>query len=172
MRVFAASSIERFQEVNALLEELSEIRDSKPVKTPELHLTFRFFGELEGKNLHKIVEDFRNLQCSIFDIDVIGVGAFPKLSSANVFFLNVQNNEGIRSNWGQIASIQPVDRKAKGFIPHITVSRFRNSQDCRKLADKYEHLKYKKTIGRICLYRSDLGKEGPVYTEIECIQLK
>lgn len=172
MRVFAASSIERFEDVEKLVAELSGIRGSKPVRTPELHLTYRFFGELDGRALEATREEFRKIQGSAFELKILGIDAFPRVSSANVLFLKVVNNDEIQSNWSQIASLSPKEKIGKEFVPHITVSRFRNSYDCRDLANRYEKLTFSKAIKKISLYKSELGKDGPTYTEIDEIQLK
>ncbi len=172
MRVFAASSIERFEDVERLMAELSGISGTKPVRTPELHLTYRFFGELDGKTLEETRNEFRKIKGRAFELKIYGIGAFPRVSSANVLFLKVENSEEIQSNWSEIASISPKEESGKEFVPHITVSRFRRSFDCRDLARRFEKLTFKKDVKKISLYKSELKKDGPVYTEIEEIQLK
>lgn len=172
MRVFAASSIERFEGVQELFEDLSGIKSCKPVKTPHLHLTFRFFGELAGKTLEKTRETFRQIEGRKYSLQIHGVSAFPNLQTANVLFLRVENNEEIVSNWNAISSLPPAEINRKSFIPHITVGRFRSGFDSRELCGKYEKLGFAQVCSYISLFRSDLGREGPIYKEIERIQLK
>lgn len=171
MRVFAAASIDRFDGLQELMSELSEIRACKVVKTPWLHLTFRFFGEIGGDTLSTVRSEFRKISGKKFSLKLQGLGAFPNRSRANVMFLNAQNNEEIMFNYGCIMSIPPTGKKEKKFIPHITIARFKNGHDCRELCKKHEGLGYSGDINKLSLYKSELTGEDPVYTEIERVQL-
>lgn len=171
MRVFAAATIERFAGIDDLMSDLLAIKGCRPVRTPELHLTFRFFGEIEGNLLEHVRKEFKNIQGKRFNLKIEGMGAFPKPVSANVSFLNVQSSREISEIHNSISEMKPVVKDGKPFIPHITVARFNVRADCRELCKKYEMLSYESPIERISLYKSDLTSSGPVYTEIERVQL-
>lgn len=172
MRLFIASSIERFEGSEKLFKDIEQVAYSKPVKTRELHLTFRFLGEIKGNDIDKLREYFRKLQCHRFPVHIKGVGAFPKLARANVLYLNVQEHAEITDNWKAVNSLPPPEKVNNRFIPHITVSRFRRPADCEELARKHKEIEFHKEIDRISMYSSILSREGPVYTVIESLQLK
>lgn len=171
MRVFAAASIDRFDGLQELMSELSEIKTCRVVKTPQLHLTFRFFGEIEGDVLATVRSQFRKIPGKRFALKLDGVGAFPNKARANVMFLHAQNNEEIMFNHDCISSIPPAGKDVKKFIPHITIARFKNRHDCRELCSRHEGLSYSGDINKLSLYKSELTGDGPVYTEIERVQL-
>ncbi len=171
MRVFAAASIDRFGDLSELMSELPGIRGCKVVNTPKLHLTFRFFGEIEGDILATVRNEFRKISGRRFSLNIHGLGAFPKESRANVIFLDAENNTDIMHNYDRIKSIPPSGSEKKQFIPHITVARFKNGHDCRSLCKKYGGISYSETIDKLSLYKSELTERGPVYTEIERVQL-
>lgn len=171
MRVFAAASIGRFGGIGELLQELSEKSGCRVVKTPELHLTFRFFGELEGTRLEKVQFQFRNLTGEKFELNIRGLGAFPVENSAKVVFLKVLNNTKIMELRDSIAKITPLDRDDREFIPHITVARFKKGSDCSGICKEYENIEFDKEITKVSLYKSELKDRGPVYSEIESVQL-
>lgn len=172
MRVFAASSIRRFGALKDLFIDLEQIRFCRPVRTPELHLTFRFFGEIAGKNLDIVLARFKEIPGKKFAITLDGLGAFPVLERTNVLFLKVVPSEEINHNWSSIGAIDPKEVAKKEFIPHITVARFKKPFDCTNLAEKYGNVKFTAEIDRISLYSSTLTTEGPVYSVIESVQLK
>ena len=171
MRVFAAASIDRFDGLQELMSELSEIKACRIVKTPQLHLTFRFFGEIDGEILSTVRSEFRKISGKKFALNLQGLGAFPNKSRASVMFLNAQNNEEIMFNYGCIMSIPPTGRNEKKFKPHITIARFKNRLDCRELCTRHQSLSYSGDINKLSLYKSELTEDGPVYTEIEKVQL-
>lgn len=171
MRVFVAASLDRFDDLQALMADLSTINDCRAVKTPQLHLTFRFFGEVENSDLAVARNEFRKISGNRFELNIKGLGAFPNKSRANVLFLDVESNPEITANYESINLISPHIGNGKKFRPHITVARFRKGHDCRELCTKYQSLSFSKQVTRISMYRSELTAEGPVYTEIEELQL-
>lgn len=172
VRVFAASSIDRFPDAENVIQELSSIKGCRPVKTPQLHLTFRFFGELAEKDLEVTRTEFQKITGKKYSLRIEGLDAFPKLATANVIFLRVENNQELTSIWEKIASIPPHSKKMEEFVPHITLARLGNSRDLRELAKSYGTIRYSESMDRITLYSSKLERNGPVYAEIEQIQLK
>ena len=172
MRVFLAISIPRFEKAEALLEEVEKIPYSKPVKTPEFHLTFRFFGEVTTKYVEMLKEDLSGVQFSKFALKVNGIGAFPSLKKANVLFLEVESLHAISENAALAAQVKPVAKDSKPFVPHITVGRFNRPADCTGLAKKYGSIAYEQEIQKITLYESTLMGTGPVYAQLKSYQLK
>lgn len=172
MRVFAASSIKRFEGLGELFADLEQNKFSRPVKTKELHLTFRFFGEITGRRLETLLIEFSKIQGKKFRITLDGIGAFPILDRANVLFMRIVPNDEIYHNWEMINAIEREKAPSKEFVPHITISRFKKPCRCAQLAEKYSNLKFTTEIDRISLYNSTLTAEGPVYSVMESIQLK
>lgn len=171
MRVFIASSINRFDGLNSLFEDIRKIPGSKPVTTNELHLTFRFIGEVGQSEYEAIRRNFVRLELKEFPIVVRGVGAFPGLKRARVLFLRVENHQTIEENWSLISSLPPRQNGEK-FVPHITVARFKQPPDCSELSEKYMGLEFKGMAGKISIYNSRLTPDGPQYSELESVQLK
>ena len=172
MRVFLAVSIPRFELAEALMEEIGRIPYSKPVKTPEFHLTFRFFGEVSPKYVETLKEGLSATPFRKFALKVKGIGAFPSIRKANVLYLDVENSHAIEENANLSAQITPVVKDNRPFVPHITVSRFNRPADCTALAKKYEGISYEQEIQKITIYESTLMGTGPIYTQLKSFQLK
>lgn len=172
MRLFIASSIERFPQLEPLFEELEGISYCRPVRTRELHLTFRFLGEVSEKNYESLRDGFLGLELKRFTLRIDGLGAFPKPGRAKVLFLNVMEEEQIFEDWRLISMLPPASELNDRFVPHITVARFKRPYDCRELSAKYRSISFKADAERISLYRSLLTPDGPIYNELEKLQLK
>lgn len=173
MRVFAASTIERFSMLDQLFIQLGNIKWCRPVKTDELHLTFRFFGEIPEPDVEELKRHFRQIDGKKFRIEVDGLGAFPVSSRANVLFLRVQPQKEIEHDWKEIASIEPAEATShKGFVPHITVARFRKPHNATAILEEYRDISFGVDIDHISLYSSVLTAEKPLYSILETVQLK
>ncbi len=172
MRIFLAASIQRFPGIEELMEELTNIKYSKPVRTPELHLTFRFFGDVTPGYVDSLKESISSIPFKKFMLTINGVGAFPKIEKANVLFLDVQNSPEITHNARLAAQINPPSNDNRPFVPHITVSRFNRSADCTSIRNKFSSLEFQEEIHSLKIYESTLTSGGPIYNQLKSVQLK
>ena len=172
MRIFLAASIQRFPGTDDLLEEISAIRYSKPVRTPELHLTFRFFGDVTPGYVDELKVTVSRIPFQKFLLKIKGLGAFPSIEKANVLFLEVENSQQIEESAKLASLIEPVEKKLRPFVPHITVSRFNRPVDCTNIRKKYNSLEFQEEIHSLKIYMSTLTGKIPIYTQLKSIQLK
>ncbi len=172
MRVFLAASIPRFEGIGDLIEAISKIPYSKPVRTPELHLTFRFFGDISPAHVEQLKGSLGEAKLRKFVIKVHGIGAFPSLAKANVLFLEVENSTEITENASLAAHVKPVTVEKRPFVPHITVGRFNKPADCTPLKKKFGSISFSTEISEITIYESILSEIGPVYNRLKTFQLK
>ena len=173
LRIFIASSIDRFPGLTPLMEDLESIKGSRPVRTRELHLTFSFIGEISGTELRVIQDRFAELQCDRYILKLSGLGSFPAAGRARVLFINVEQNTEIMENWLKISSLTGnTVSPEREFIPHITVCRFRIPCDTSSLVTKYKYMGFTQQIQKISIFRSVLSGDGPEYDEICALQLK
>ena len=172
VRIFLATSIPRFEGIEDLFEAISKIPYSKPVRTPELHLTFRFFGNVSPAYVEQLKGSLEEAQLRKFAIKVKGIGAFPSLVKANVLFLEVENSPTITENASLVAQIKPISFEKRPFVPHITVGRFNKPADCTSLKKKFGSISFEKEISEIIIYESTLSEMGPIYNRLKAFQLK
>ena len=73
-----------------LRQELPEVRWSNP---ETLHLTLRFFGDIDEESLEKIGEIMLSIGrlYAPFAVDLMGLGAFPAADRARVFWLGIRD---------------------------------------------------------------------------------
>ena len=125
-----------------------------------LHMTLAFIGEW--------TEDITELLPSIeqpFLITLSHLGVFPE---ADVIWAGVQPSEPLNHLAKHVHHILseagiPFDRKT--FNPHITLGRKPRIPETAILSD-IEISSVTMLVNEVCLYRSDRGKNGMIYTVI------
>jgi 2'-5' RNA ligase len=155
--------------------------DVRWVSPDKIHLTLRFFGNIEESRvdliLKSIEEPIRNTLP--FSLKVRGVGAFPSLKNPRVIWMGlVDGKEVLVSFQKQMESqlekigFQPDDRP---FHPHLTLGRMKSSQGREDLAGRMEKHKEEEfgdfPVERVVLFKSDLRPTGPIYTPLRELRL-
>ncbi len=157
---------------NTLKARIRDIRWSRP---ENLHLTLHFFGETEQENLEKIRVSMLSVKrCHRpFQVDVIGLGAFPSLRRPRVIWLglNPQDQlEQLHSDCQRVVREAGLVTDSRPYSPHLTIGRARQrANELTALGAKLED----KLIGHLpvdglVLYESRLRPGGaehiPLFT--------
>ena len=176
LRVFIAVDIEDPLVVSRL-ERVKEavVSTGVPVKTVEtenLHLTIRFIGEV-GRGL---VEDIKRevlgrLSFEPFDMELVGLGAFPSPTRPRVVWVGVGRGgdelRRIRDEVERGLRRLGVRPESQEFHPHVTLARVkgqRNIQALVKLIQEYSGFEFGVVrVERVRLKRSILTSRGPIY---------
>jgi len=165
------SSIKRIQE------------DLKPYRFPvrwvrpeKIHLTIKFFGEIEESDINKIGTAMSNCAGSYepFSLSARGVGVFPGITRPRVIWTGISGEASLLSALQNDLEnrFEEIDfkREDRPFSGHLTIGRFRERADSGKLIEalrKFQSFESETFIaGELYLYKSDLRSEGPVYTEL------
>jgi len=182
MRSFIAISFpEELKEVLAgIQQELKQSRaDVKWVKPENIHLTLKFLGEIKEDLAEKICSVIKKIaqENSSFNLELSGLGAFPKLDSPRVIWLGIDNDRQIVKIAGELEK----EMQCLGFAPearrfssHITLGRARSAlnrpalvEQVKSLNQKVSSLKAGCSVERLTLFKSTLTPSGPIY-EVIC----
>jgi 2'-5' RNA ligase len=155
--------------------------DVRWVNPEKIHLTLKFFGNIEESRIEPI---FKSIEEPIrntlpFSLEVRGVGAFPHLRNPRVIWMGlVDGREVLVSFQKQIETqlekigFQPEDRP---FHPHLTLGRMKSSRGKEELVGGMERHKEEEfgdfQVERVILFKSDLKPSGPIYTLLKEIKL-
>ena len=155
--------------------------DVRWVNPEKIHLTLKFFGNIEESRIEPI---FKSIEEPIrntlpFSLKVRGVGAFPHLKNPRVIWMGlVDGREVLVSFQKQIETqlekigFQPEDRP---FHPHLTLGRMKSSRGKEELVGRMERHKEEEfgdfQVERVILFKSDLKPSGPIYTLLKEIKL-
>ena len=155
--------------------------DVRWVNPEKIHLTLKFFGNIEELRIDPIFKSIEEPARNTlpFSIKVSGVGAFPHLKNPRVIWMGLVDGREVlilfqKQIETQLEKIgfQPEDRP---FQPHLTLGRMKSSRGKEELAVRMEKHKEEEfgdfQVERLILFKSDLRPTGPIYTPLREIKL-
>jgi len=179
MRAFVAVEISNNNVINSIKKIQNKISiDAKPVESKNFHFTLQFLGEISDEMSLKIIQALNTINFSCFDVNLKGIGAFPKPKFPRVIWIGTDENGGnmlIRLAKNVEKVLKPLGFcPDKPFIPHITIFRIK-----KKVGDITKELDSQKMIDfgmqeviSFKLKKSDLTTNGPVYSDLEEFKAK
>jgi 2'-5' RNA ligase len=172
-----------------IIGKLSEIQNNlkssgsqiKWVRPESIHLTLKFFGNIEEKTVDDISQVLKKVTAKIsaFVINVKDIGVFPNMSRPRVIWVGVESSgrtldilhKETESSLKKIG-FEPEERK---FSAHLTLGRVKSLKDKRQLTEQIEKLKGCEVgsfrVENLFLFKSDLRPTGAVYTKLETFNL-
>ena len=150
-----------------------------------IHLTLKFLGDIDinmtGKITAAMEEAVRGLHP--FQIEMSGLGVFPNPRRVQVVWV------GLTGEVERLARLQkrietgliPLGfaAESRSFTPHLTLARVRDRatpyerEDLGRLIEGMRlEADYRMNVASVHLMKSQLTKEGPVYSRISSVVLK
>ena len=94
IRSFFAFDIENEGEIRRLAEVQGMLAntgaDLKIVKPQNIHLTVRFLGNISPPMVDAVYEEMKQVSFAPFEIDLRGLGAFPRLSRPRIIWAGIK----------------------------------------------------------------------------------
>jgi 2'-5' RNA ligase len=183
MRCFLAIEIpdEIKEKIILLQKEIEKCNaDLKFVERENLHLTIKFFGDVNDEKLLEIEKAIENAINKIkeFEIEISSIGVFPNFNYLRVIWLSVSEgkkeifllHELLEKEFERIGI-----KKDKEFEAHLTIARVRSARNKEALIKKIKELSNsyfgKFIVKEIKLKESNLTPKGPIYHDIKTFQL-
>lgn len=148
------------------------------VPAHNVHLTLKFLGDVSSSNLDLIKQMLTReaAQYPAFDLEVDGIGSYPTSRRPRVLWVGLNAPAALVSLQRAIetaASRLGYESEERGFSPHLTIGRVRQTASAAELQKIRAALEATK-IGRIGsthvdavhLFKSDLQPSGSVYTKL------
>lgn len=175
MRIFLAIDLPK--EVKEYIYNIQpKIKDAKItwVSKKNLHLTLKFFGEVNESQL-KLIKDEIKIRTNGFSITLDELGFFPDERNPRVIWVGLHPEDKIIRLQQQIDELFlsdfPSDQK---FQSHITIGRIksiRRKEDFLKSLKLIQIKPMEFKINSLKLMKSELTKLGPAYETLEEISL-
>lgn len=172
VRVFSAVDITDEQ----LLEELVHAQeqldlDFNPVKPDQIHITLEFFEDINEEQIEELKTALENVDMEGFSSKVKGLGAFPSLDYIRVVWAGFEGGK-FRALHHQVGLHGVKADNDHEFTPHATLVRVKHlseqkKQKLRRIIREYDnHIFGELEVNSVKLYKSELGSDGPEYTEL------
>jgi 2'-5' RNA ligase len=188
MRAFIA--IELPKEIRDSLARLQDKlkstgADVKWVEPSNIHLTLKFLGEIDDKQLDKInsVLEYAAKETSSFRASISSIGAFPRISSPRVIWAGVDTGDKETKEIAKILEEKieklGIPKEDRAFSSHITIGRRRSGLNIDKLTQALKDMENEPAlinlgfnVTKISLFKSTLTPKGPVYEVLKEANLK
>jgi 2'-5' RNA ligase len=161
---------------HALAASLENPLPGRVVPPRNWHLTLRFLGDTSRVTYERILRQFDEAEWGApFRAAFGAMGAFPKAVKATVLWLGFSDGlEGFRrlshtvADAVERAGLPPEERP---FRAHLTLSRIRPQQDVRAVIEHAPRINIAWKVDEVDVFRSDLGRDGPRYEQLDRIML-
>lgn len=175
MRLFTA--IDLPPEIRGRLEDLiSGLRPLARIRwteTRNLHITTKFIGQWPDERLPELQRILAGLSPRPpIPVSVSGLGFFPNQKSPHTLWAGIEASAPLAAlaHDTNQALAHLVEPEARAYSPHLTLARIKAPAHLQALHKQIERLGRPEfgsfTAGRFCLYLSQPGPAGSVYTKL------
>jgi len=149
-----------------------------------IHLTLKFLGSITTDRISEITKAIEEAVQGIspFHLEVKSLGVFPNLRRVQVAWVGIS---------GEVDKLNQLQKRidfnlarlgfapeSRPFTPHLTLARLRNQASSPErqrfgqlIADTKSEITYSFEVKAISLMRSQLTREGAIYSRINSIKL-
>lgn len=169
----------KIEEVQGNLK--SSNADVRWVSAEKIHLTLKFFGNIEESRIEPIVKSIEQpiQNTPPFSLMVRGVGAFPHLKNPRVIWLGLIDGKEVLAFFQKEIEVQlekiGFQKEDRPFHPHLTLGRVKSNREREELVKRMEKFREEDLgnfqVERIILLKSDLKPSGPIYTPLREMKL-
>jgi len=170
------------EELSKLQEELKQNEaEVKWVRPEGIHLTLKFLGNVEEEKVQEIEEAIgkKIRKSSPFLLSLGCLGVFPDLRRPRVVWIGVEKGASEVKELARRVekALLPLGAKKEDrpFSPHLTLGRIKGGKGIGRLKEILGSLEATKlsslNIGRIEIIKSQLTRQGAIYTTLRKIIL-
>ncbi len=184
MRTFIAVKIKLNHElkdaINVLQRDLREA-NIKWIDFDNMHLTFKFLGEISDENLPEIMASLEEAVSDVknFEFLLNGIGVFPTIDNPRILWIGIDKSRDLENFNEKIQlalKLIGIRDEMRVFTPHLTIGRIRSLNDLKitkeELNRKFGDRKQIIRCTELRLYESMLTKKGSVYNILKSFKLK
>jgi len=155
--------------------------DVRWVSPEKIHLTLKFFGNIEESRVDTITTSIEPLVEGTphFSLEVRGMGAFPNIKNPRVLWMGLIDEKQVLvplqkqlESTLETIGFQVEDRL---FRPHLTLGRMNSGRGKDELIGRIQKYKEERfgdvEVKRLVLFKSDLRPTGPIYTALRELKL-
>ncbi len=168
------------------IEEIQgELRSSRAdvrwVDPEKIHLTLKFFGNIDDTSIESIVASIEGpvRATAPFTLRIQGIGAFPHVKNPRVIWMGLTDEEGMLLPFQKQLEMELVkvgfETEERPFQPHLTLGRLKSPNGKQTLVGRMEPYRDAAfgqfRVEGVVLFRSDLRPTGPIYTHLKDLKL-
>lgn len=165
--------------IQTLKSKVSDVRWSRP---DQLHLTLKFLGDVDNRELPQLCAAMREACQGIeaFGLELSGLGAFPKNKPPRVVWVSAEDPQGVLSRLAERLDERfaemGIAKDNRAFTPHLTLGRVTRGADLQRLQQAIDQLADQVAcyceVDEIALLSSLKDEGRTVYDAIDHVELE
>lgn len=166
--------------INKIIREFKSVDAKiKYVELTNLHLTLKFFGDIDTDGLELINNAISNVVSEFrpFKIKISGCGAFPNNNHIKVIWIGIEEDALLKNLHDALDKefAKLGFQKDKKFSTHLTIGRMKSSKNKNKvksIIEKYGDFEIgEMEVTHISFKKSTLTPSGPIYEDMKIFEL-
>lgn len=166
--------------INKIIKEFKQIDTRiKYVELANLHLTLKFFGDIDTNGLNLLEQAIANVLADFnaFNINIKGCGAFPNNNHIKVIWVGIDDDSIIRDLHDKLDKefVRLGFDKDRKFSTHLTIGRMKsakNKDKVKSVIEEFEDVEIgEMEVSKISLKKSTLTPQGPIYEDLTVFEL-
>ena len=152
----------------------------KYVPAENMHFTLKFFGNIDEDMVDDITASVEKIikNYSSFELKIENCGSFPNQKVIKVLWLGIDKDSKITELQKDLdKEFEKLGfKKERNYISHLTIGRVKspkNKNEIKEIINKNKNIEIgSMTVNRICLKKSTLTPQGPIYENIKVFDLE
>lgn len=166
--------------INKIIKQFKQIDTRiKYVELNNLHLTLKFFGEIDTEGLKLLENKIANVVSEFkpFNIKIKSCGAFPNNNHIKVIWIGIDEDSIIKELHDKLDDefVKLGFDKDKKFSTHLTIGRMKSSKNKNQVKSTIEDFSDVEigdmAVNNITLKKSTLTPSGPIYEDLKVFEL-
>jgi 2'-5' RNA ligase len=166
--------------INRIIKEFKKTDARiKYVELTNLHLTLKFFGDIDTDGLDLLKDAIGNVvsQFDSFKIKVRGCGAFPNTNRIKVIWVGIDDDAVVKDLHDRLDKefVRLGFDKDRKFSTHLTIGRMKSAKGKNKVKSTIEEFSDveigEMDVTHIALKKSTLTPAGPIYEDLITFEL-
>ena len=166
--------------INNLIRQFKQIDTKiKYVELVNLHLTLKFFGDIDTEGLELLTKAIDNVVSDFkpFNIKIKGCGSFPNKNHIKVIWVGIEDENILKDLHDKLDKefARLGFDKDKKFSTHLTIGRMKsakNKDEVKATIEEFSDIEIgEMEVKSISLKKSTLTPSGPIYEDLEVFKL-
>ncbi len=154
-------------------KQITKIQDSLPeflgkkTEKENLHLTLKFLGEIDEEKAGLVKEKLRSIKIKKFESVIDEIGVFSE-HFIRIVWIHMGGCDKLQKEIDN--ALEGLFEKERRFMSHLTIARIKKIRNKKEFLDNLSKIKIKESrfiVDKFYLMKSDLNRNGPVYSVLE-----
>ena len=155
-----------------LLDLMGGVAGARWQTEAQLHLTLKFVGEVDRRTAEDVATALSSLRYPRFSLSLAGMGMFERRGRPEALWVGVAPRDAVKPLHDKVeqalrsAGIAP---EGRAYLPHITIARMKAlSAPLEPFMSAHAGVTSPPfQLEHLCLYESQLTRDGAVYSIVE-----